>query len=337
MQGKSKSISHKILVFVNSIVAILLAMAFMGALVNPKYLKFVSLVSLGTPFLLIINVVFAVYWAVQFQKAFFISAIVLLLGYKQVSGFYSFSKKEVLLVDDVKLMSFNVRLFNKQKWIKKDSIPQKINRFFYDKNPDILCLQEYKPTVQNTFMQSYKYVKLNTKNQMGLAVFSKFKIVKKGDLHFPNTSNNAIFVDVIKNKDTVRIYNIHLQSLKINPKEEVLDTKHTKNILKRLETGFNKQVEQVKMLKTHIQKCKYKTIICGDFNNTAFSWIYRQLKEGKNDAFNIAGEGFGKTYEYKFPFRIDFILVDKKIEINYFKTYTQKYSDHYPIMARLQL
>lgn len=335
MQGKNKKISYKILVFINSVFALLLAMALMGALVNPKYLKFISLVSLGTPFLLIANLLFVIYWAVKFNKAIRISVVVLLLGYQQLGNFYSFSEKKVLLEDDVKLMSYNVRLFNKQKWIKKDSIPQKITQFLEDKNPDILCLQEYKPVTQYKFTQKYSYIKLNHKKQMGLAIFSKYPIIKKGNLDFPNTANNATFVDVIKNKDTVRIYNVHLQSLKINPKKEAL-TEDTKNIIKRLEIGFNRQVEQVNLLKKHIEKCKYKTIICGDFNNTAFSWIYRQLKRGKNDAFNIAGKGFGKTYEYKFPFRIDFILVDKKIEINYFKTYTKKYSDHYPIMARLQ-
>jgi len=33
--------------------------------------------------------------------------------------------------------------------------------------------------------------------------------------------------------------------------------------------------------------------------------------------------------------RIDFILTDQNIDINNFKTYDVEYSDHFPIMARL--
>lgn len=331
-----KSFLHKILVAVNIVIALLLLIAYASTFINPKYLKFISIVGLATPFLLIANFIFVVYWAVKLQKIFLVSIIALLVNYQQIGLFYNLSSKKVIATSDTKIMSFNVRLFNRQKWIDDDKIPQKINTFFKNVNPDILCLQEYKASHKITFPQKYNYVKLNSKKQTGLAVYSKYKIINKGSLHFPNTSNNAIFVDIVKNKDTIRLYNIHLQSLKINLKEEVLDTEHTKNMIKRLETAFNKQAKQVELIKKHQSQCEYKTIVCGDFNNTAFSWVYSELKKEKNDAFEIAGNGFGKTYNYKFPFRIDFILADKELEINYFETYSKPYSDHNPIMARIQ-
>ena len=104
----------------------------------------------------------------------------------------------------------------------------------------------------------------------------------------------------------------------------------------RVENAFKKQANQASLILQHQEKSKYKSIICGDFNNTAFSWVYKNLKEGKNDAFEKAGKGFGDTYVFPFPFRIDFILTDKKMEVNNFKTYDVKYSDHYPIMARVR-
>ncbi len=95
-------------------------------------------------------------------------------------------------------------------------------------------------------------------------------------------------------------------------------------------------MEQVNLVLKHQEKSKYKSILCGDFNNTAFSWAYNELKSDKNDAFELAGKGFGKTVDFTFPFRIDFILTDKKIEVHNFKTFKVKYSDHYPIMARIK-
>ena len=80
-----------------------------------------------------------------------------------------------------------------------------------------------------------------------------------------------------------------------------------------------------------------KKILCGDFNNTAFSWVYKELSKNKQDAFKVAGKGLGKTFNYWYPLRIDFILLDSSFDINNFKTFNVHYSDHYPILARINL
>jgi endonuclease/exonuclease/phosphatase family metal-dependent hydrolase len=56
------------------------------------------------------------------------------------------------------------------------------------------------------------------------------------------------------------------------------------------------------------------------------------------DTFKQAGNGFGRTFDFKFfPIRIDFVLVDDTFEINAFKTFDVKYSDHYPVMAKVKV
>ena len=149
--------------------------------------------------------------------------------------------------------------------------------------------------------------------------------------------NNAIFVDIVKNNDTIRVYNVHLESQKIQLDKENFGEKDSERLLQRLKTTFSLQAEQAEQLVAHEKTSTYKTIICGDFNNTAFSWAYHKLKGSKNDAFKEAGNGLGKSYDYFFPARIDFILTDKQFEVNNFKTYSIKYSDHFPIMARLKI
>ncbi len=330
---KKTSFLHKVFIFINSIFALLLLVAFLGALINPKHLKFISLISLGTPFLLIVNVLLIFLWIVKTKRAFLISTIIIALGYQSLGLFYQLSDKKIIKSGDTKLMSYNVRLFNHHQWIKDKDIPQKMTAFFKTTDPNILCLQEY-TSAEDITLTSYPYRYI--KERAGVAIFSKYPIVSSGDLKFPNTYNNAIFADIVKRNDTIRVYNVHLQSLKINPQQK-LDTERTKNLLNRIEFGFKKQVMQVEMLKEHESKSPYRTIICGDFNNTAFSWVYNQLKKGKKDAFIEAGKGFGKTYDYLFPFRIDFILLTQDIDVNLFTTYNEKYSDHYPIMANIEL
>lgn len=281
---------------------------------------------------------FAIYWMLKLKKQFILSTFVVLIGFQYVTKLYAFNEKKVLLTSDTKVMSYNVRMFNNYKWIDEENIDQKIIEFINNKQPDILCLQEYKIDKSVPLKFPYKFISSSKKkSSFGQAIYSNYKIINKGSLNFSNSNNNAIFIDFIKNKDTIRVYNVHLESLKINPRKEEISQKNSEKLRKRVENAFKIQANQVELIKQHQSKINYKSIICGDFNNTAFSWVYKKLKEGKKDAFEEAGAGFGKTYDLRFPFRIDFILPDERIEINNFKTYKVKYSDHYPIMARITL
>jgi len=326
---KKLSFIDKILYIINSLLAAILLFSYTSYYISPNTVPLLSVISLTIPILIILNAVFVVYWLIKFKRAFLISTIVLLIGFQYVLSFYRFSEKKVILSKDVKLMTYNVRGFNMYNWIDIDNIDKKITDFVKSKNPDILCLQEYHKLDKGLITFPYKYI--NTRQ----AIYSKYRIVNSGSLNFSNTGNNAIFVDILKDKDTIRIYNVHLQSLHITPEKEELTTENSEKLRIRLETGFKIQANQAALVLSHQKKTTHKSIICGDFNNTAFSWVYKHLKEDKNDAFEIAGEGFGATYDLKFPLRIDFILTDEKITVNNFKTYDIKLSDHSPIMARL--
>ena len=95
----------------------------------------------------------------------------------------------------------------------------------------------------------------------------------------------------------------------------------------------------MEMVLNLMEESPYEVILMGDFNNTAYSYIYRELRShGLNDAYKEAGNGFGKTFDLKFlPLRIDFILPQESLEIIDFESYDVPYSDHYPITATLGL
>ena len=64
------------------------------------------------------------------------------------------------------------------------------------------------------------------------------------------------------------------------------------------------------------------------------------IRSGGDIAYiaKVGNDLFGQNMKNHFKkegFRTDFILTDEKIEVNNFKTYEVNYSDHYPIMARL--
>lgn len=283
-----------------------------------------------------------IYWIVKLKKQFLLSTVVIILSFGKINAFYQFNEKKILLTDDLKVMSYNVRLFNIYKWKdkEKDETLKLVSDFVKTKDPDILIFQEFLTNNDIDFGYKYTYNQNNINRRVsnfGLAIHSKYKIINKGSLDFKESANNTIFVDIIKHDDTLRVYNVHLESQHIEVDEENFGEEDSEKLVNRLANTFQKQVAQVEQIIAHQENCNYKTIIAGDFNNTAFSWAYRQLKHDKNDAFIEAGKGLGKTYDYMFPARIDFILTDELITVNHFKTYDVEFSDHFPIMARLQL
>jgi len=244
------------------------------------------------------------------------------------------------LPTDLKLMSYNVRLFNQYKNIDQKGVDKSIIKFIKKENPDIICIQEYYDTGNIKLGYPYKYIaSRKTNDKIGQAIFSKYEILNKDDINFQNnTKNHSIFVDILLNKDTVRIYNVHLQSFANKPKNYEINKEEIDLTISEIEKTIRQQEEQVRLIKKHQKNSPYKNLICGDFNNTASSWIYQKLSKGKIDAFEEAGNGFGKTYDFPVvPIRIDFILADDRMEVNSFKTYKEKFSDHFPIMAGIDV
>lgn len=335
---KKGSFWDKIVFFINSLIALALLFSYILPFISPKSSPGFTVLSLAVPLLIVINILFIVYWVVRLKKYFLFSTIAIILGFGYISLIYKFSEKKVLLNDDMKIMSYNVRMFNHYKWSDKDSIAQKAYDFIKEKNPDILTLQEFYQADNLQISYPYQYIKTKSKtNKFGLAIYSNYPIINSGSLDFKHSANNIIFADVVKEKDTIRIYNIHLESLKINPSKENFGEKNSDKLIDRMKAAFKEQALQAEQFLEHEKRWKGKTIVCGDFNNTAFSWVYRRISKNKQDAFRVAGKGFGKTFDYAYPIRIDFILLDTNFEINNFKTFDVKYSDHFPILARINL
>lgn len=338
---KKLNLLDKFLFFLNSIIATTLLLSYILPYVEPERSAFISVLSLTVPFLIIVNILFVVYWLLKVRKQLLLSLIVLLIGFNHITSLYKFSaSKHVESIDNIAVMNYNVRLFNLFKWIPDNNIASEISEFITDKNPDIISMQEYRTDEGLALKGYYKYEALSgDKIKNGQAIFSKFPIINTGSVEFPNTYNNAIFVDVVRAKDTIRIYNVHLQSLKIDASSDPLKNETSENLFKRVGNTFRLQQAQADLFLEHKAKCSYKVIVCADLNNTAYSYVYNRIKgEDLNDTFVEAGNGFGRSFNFKFfPVRIDFILVDNHFEINSFKTFDIKLSDHFPIMSRVKV
>lgn len=62
--------------------------------------------------------------------------------------------------------------------------------------------------------------KRRTRENYGIAMFSKYPMIARGDVMFEAQGvqdfNYCIFADIVKGADTFRVYNVHLQSIRLH-------------------------------------------------------------------------------------------------------------------------
>ena len=335
---KNLSFLEKFIFLVNSILAVLFLISLVIPYIKPSIFPYFSILSLFSPLIILLNILFIFYWIAKLKKQFLLSVLILLIGYSSVLTFINFSNNSSYMTENkVSIISYNVRLFNLYNWIDENNIEDQINSFLVDKSPDIICLQEYRGNIIDLPNYPYRFEFLRGNNiKYGQVIFSKFPILNKGSVDFSSMSNNAIFVDLKIHNDTIRFYNVHLQSFALENEIDLstINTIQKKEIVTNLSNTFITQQRQVDVLRNSIDNSPYKNVLSGDFNNTAFSYTYKNLINGFKDSFMLKGNGLGITFNYNFiPLRIDFILVDDNFRVNQFKTYKINLSDHEPIFS----
>ena len=297
------------------------------------------ILNLLVPVIALTNVLFFVFWLIKFKWPLLLFVFSIFIGFREWGKLYKFPNNAIPISNGLKVMSFNVRLFNSFKWIDSKSVPESIENFISNENPDLVCLQEFSMEFSPKFKNyPHQYTASSKKNgQNGLCILSKYPLVNRGQLHFSDSNNSGLFADFFYKKDSIRVYNVHLESLSINIKDTLFTQEHSQKFIHRIKSVVQKQELQIDRFEKVEQKNNNPSIICTDLNNNAFSKVYKRLKDDRLDAFMISGEGLGATYKLAyFPFRIDFIFTDKKFKVINFKVHDLKLSDHKPISALLE-
>ncbi len=340
---KTLSFTHKVVYLLNILFALLLIFAYILPFIPPKLSSTLSILNLGLGLFILCNVIFTIYWLVVWKRQMILSLACLLVGFGYWDSIYALNSNKGLTkssTETLNLLSYNVRLFNAYKWTNDKEIPHKIKQFIHQEKPDILALQDYyinRETHLQDFKFSYKQPRSEPNGKFGLAIYSRYKIINTHNLRFEETGNNAIYADIVVDQDTLRVFSIHLESLKIKPDVKQFQNQNQQQLLNRIGKSFIKQQTQAEQLAHEIKLSPYKVIVCGDLNNSAVSYVSQLiLGDRLKDSFEEAGSGFGKTFDFDFiPLRIDVIYIDKQLKAVEFKNYKFKYSDHYPISTEV--
>ena len=353
-----KKVLYKILLAVNAFFAFTLLMSYLAVHISPGNFALPAFLGLAYPYLLLVNIILVIVWAMLLKFEALISVVVIAIGFTHFSNYIKLAKSTRDKTNTFKVLSYNLRLFNYFENSNGGNSEKKVLEFLKSQKPDILCLQEFyvlgNPSLKETAVKTalggkyYSHMKVigSGRNRFyGISTFSSYPIISKGEIIHPGSSSLSIYTDVLIQNDTFRIYNSHLQSFRLKKMErsfleemtdpndkETLD--EIKSLSVSLKKGFVRRALQAQVVKTHINRSPFPVIVAGDFNDTPVSYAYTKIRKGLNDSFVNSGYGAGFTYKGNYPpNRIDYILYDEALINSYFEIIKAKYSDHYPIVA----
>lgn len=353
------------LVLLANLIAIFALFGSYGASkIDPQTFWPLALLGLGYLPILVVNLCFMAYWLLRKPRYIVLSLAAILLGIPSLKKHFGLGiqssdipqKKET----DLRVMSYNVHLFESIERGNKEGIHQGVLDIVNQVDPDILCMQEFYShfkgdnafinTMRKTgnFEDFYFAPAFQNKEQgYGQAIYSKFPIVASGSVSQHDFGiNRIVYADLKREQDTIRVYNVHLRSftLESEDKEFIQNLSshisqkeyETRRLGRKLMQAFKHRSQQAQSFKEHIESSPYPVLVLGDFNDTPMSYSVNAVSKNLLNAFQEKGKGWGVTHFDMVPIlQIDYILADPVFSVDNFQIIHKKLSDHYPIWADL--
>ncbi|MEM9679040.1 MAG: endonuclease/exonuclease/phosphatase family protein [Bacteroidota bacterium] len=244
-------------------------------------------------------------------------------------------------------------LFSEDYWNHSISEPSiDIQNFLDTLETEVICFQEFFNDYNNddyNFIKSfeekgYSYFFLNNPRhangvKKGLITLTKFPIIDSGRIFLSkNRYNGMSYVDILLKSDTVRIINVHLQSMQIFFSGSNYYNSLKYAVLRWIQT-VEQRHDQIEILNAFIDKTPHKVIVAGDFNELPFSYNLSKMHETLHSAFSTTEWGLGNTIvNSRIPLRIDqqfYSFGIKALDHEILKNIIG--SDHYPIIVHYSL
>ncbi|WP_420387322.1 endonuclease/exonuclease/phosphatase family protein [Roseivirga sp.] len=317
--------------------AIFSLLVYSSVLISPLFFRFSGVISFGVPIVILLNIILLLL-AVFFKwKSGFVAFVLIVIAYPFLNVAMSFQGRTEPGQNSFKVLNYNVMRYN---YPESEEARRELSEWIVASDADIICLQEF------AFGSKYTRSLNGTKDYYAhfggyaksFAIFSKFPIIGSGQIFQDDHTNNVTYADLKIGNDTLRVYNIHLQSMGINP-DKIQSTEGIKNeyeeVTQKFLTASKERTRQVKKLMEVTDTIGYRQLLVGDFNDVPFSYNYFQFKKQFKNAFEEVGRGFGITYNGKIPFlRIDNQFYSEGLVAHSLETLNNvSFSDHFPLIG----
>lgn len=333
-----------------------LALTLVVPFVNPSRVFFFPLLGLIAPAVYVAAVILALYWIVRWQwiRACVLIGVILLASF-DVPLFYRVQFRRTYGEPDYgrgtfRMMTYNVRGFYGDD---RGSSTDRIAALLDTLDLDLVCLQEFntalarRSSAMQQLLERYSVVGSHGRSDAGpMVILSKFPIVQSDTIP---ESGDALWADLRIGEDVVRIFSNHLHTTEIKAYDDEFITQRLflsdstrwarfRSIAGRHRRNSELRAQQVDRIASVIAATPTRYLVCGDFNDTPVSYVYRTMARGTKDAFSECGTGYSHTFRGFFnTLRIDYVLHSGGLEaLSYEVLPVSDCSDHLPVVVRLQ-
>lgn len=348
-QAVYKYISFMILV-ISTLLAIFTLFGLFGGSVNPATGTAMAMLVYVLPYLLIGNAVMLIYRLIRRDWIWLCISVVPLLcsipyiGTIYQTGLFNSTPNST----GIKIATYNVEAFGREiSGFKAEDILTEMKK----QGVDIFCIQEYNEASGNKKnSDSYKtYFPYMAVGRNDMAIYSRYPLEASEIIDFGRTNNSGMWADVNVNGQKIRIFNVHLETTGFNrtlhkiAKQEVQGTNIENNaIIKAIYGNYTRgmavRAQQADQVAREIEHSDIPVIVCGDFNDVPYSYVYKTMLGELVDGFKECGKGFMYTMrERKFKVRIDYIFHSEELKGETYYREKLNYSDHYPIFMKIAL
>lgn len=325
-------------------------LALSSAWVNPETTWVIPLLGFAIPFLLVLNLLFAVCWLFLRDWVFFTSfggGIIILWLYPGLLG--TNFRDNPVTTPSFRVLSYNLNYLQEVLLRPEEEQAKAFESFFKFYlsvgKVDFLCVQEtssdsYRPIAEHLGYPHYY-------GNKGTMIFSRVPFLDKGFINFGKTTNSCTWADVLLEGKRIRLYSLHLESSRISSPTDYLakqkdinrrSLRAMKHIFRNYKKASKIRVHQAHLVIDNINACPYPVILCGDFNEPPTSYVYRQFSKILKDSFREIGYGLGTTFAGNLPLlRIDYLFFDNKIAVKSHKVLHAYFSDHYPVVCQFSI
>ena len=348
--------------YFNFIVAILLTILYAIGKIPPSEKYNLWLIPFLIPFALAANILFLIISLILRKKSSIYFIVTLVIGSNYLLGTvglkHFFSDQE-FTPETFGVLSYNINAglgltaplsdvtgtdstVDLGAWIlHQEAAIQCYQEFMYRKNGESDLIGMLNRKGVHTYFSHDHIEPEDERYVVGTLIVSKFPIVKSGDvLASDNGFNRIAYADIKLPKDTIRIVNLHLESMGLkvfhpgNTSGFQSRKENAKIIFSKLKEGVFERSEQIKTLGEFIESTPHAVICVGDFNELPYSYSYQFMKRRMKNAFEEVGKGFGFTYNGKTlrALRIDNQFYSSGVSAVKFSTRDDvRFSDHFPI------
>lgn len=319
-----------------------------GGKVTPAGNTASAMLVYALPLLIIANILTLFYWLIR--RCWYLAAIPVVTVLCCIPYIGTAFQFRSLPTDSgarqgIKIATYNVARFGKETsgFMAKDILSE-----MKKQKVDVFCIQEYSEmSGDKKNSVSYKeYFPYMAKGNDDMVIFSRRPILASKNIPFEYSNSSAMWADIDFRGKRLKVFNVHLETTGFNRTlhqvakiqangHQVETNRLLRAIYGNYTLGMVVRAGQAVTVANERNNAHIPSIVCGDFNDIPYSYVYNVMLGDMVDGFKECGSGWMYTYRGAKSFRIDYIFHDKALKGITYYTSKLTYSDHFPVIMKL--